>query len=283
MSLLHRHGQRRGAGTTGSGSPRAEGPVLEVDRLGVRYGDRHALHDVSFAVGRGELLAVVGPNGAGKSSMLKAICGLVNHDGVVEVNGVHCHHRTDRMDLAYIPQRADHDLAFPMTVLELVLAGRRRFRRWWQLPSADDRAAAVDALRRARLDDLGDRSLGELSGGQLQRALLARALAQDASVVLLDEALGGVDQPTTEDLFDLFRTLAAEGTTLLVATHDLALARRRFDRCLAVNTTLLADGDPADVLSLEALDSIFGSANPAPADAPDRAHRPTEDGDALAD
>ncbi|MFM7253811.1 MAG: metal ABC transporter ATP-binding protein, partial [Ilumatobacteraceae bacterium] len=258
MSLLHRHGPGRHAPAHADRT----GPVLEVERLGVRYGERQALGDVTFAVGRGELLAVVGPNGAGKSSMFKAICGLVNHDGIVEVNGVHCHHRTDRMDIAYIPQRSDHDLAFPITVIELVLAGRRRFRRWWQPPSADDRAAALDALRRVRLADAGDRPLGELSGGQLQRAFLARALAQEASVVLLDEALGGVDQPTTEELFDLFRTLAADGTTLLVSTHDLALARRRFDRCLAVNGTLRADGDPADVLSVDTLETIFGSASP---------------------
>ena len=96
---------------------------LEVHDLGVRYGQQRALFDVSFRVGRGELIAVIGPNGAGKSTLFKAICGLVNHEGVVEVNGVHCHDHTDRMDLAYIPQRNDSDLNFPITVGELVLAG----------------------------------------------------------------------------------------------------------------------------------------------------------------
>jgi ABC-type branched-subunit amino acid transport system ATPase component len=233
---------------------------LEVHELGVRYGSQHALHDVSFSVGRGELIAVIGPNGAGKSTMFKAICGLVNHDGVVEVNGVHCHDHTDRMDLAYIPQRNDSDLNFPITVGELVLAGRRRFHRWYQRPTAADRAKADEALQRVRLDGVSDRALTELSGGQLQRAYLARALAQEASVVLLDEALSGVDQPTTLELIDVFASLASEGTTVLVATHDLALARRRFGRCLAVNGTLRADGAPNDVLSLEVLDATFGSA-----------------------
>ena len=198
----------------------------------------------------------------------KAICGLVNHEGIVEVNDVHCHDRTDRMDLAYIPQRTEHDLGFPITVFELVLAGRRRFRRWWQSPSVTDRTAALEALHRVRLPDVADRALTELSGGQLQRAFLARALAQEASVVLLDEALSGVDPPTTEDLLDLFRALATEGTTLLVATHDLALARRRFDRCLAVNGTLRADGAPDDVLSLAVLDTVFGSATAPTSTAP---------------
>jgi ABC-type Mn2+/Zn2+ transport system ATPase subunit len=235
-------------------------PILEVDHLGVRYGDTPALFDVSFAVQRGELIAVIGPNGAGKSTMFKAICGLVNHTGNVEVNGVHCHDRTDRMDIAYIPQRNDSDLNFPITVGELVLAGRRRFRRWWATPSATDRDVAAQSLERVNLPGTAHRALTELSGGQLQRAYLARALAQHASIVLLDEALSGVDQPTTSELFDVFDGLAAEGTTLLVATHDLALARRRFRRCLAINGTLRGDGPPPDVLSADVLDSTFGSA-----------------------
>jgi ABC-type Mn2+/Zn2+ transport system ATPase subunit len=234
-------------------------PVLEVSDLGVHYGQRHALHGVSFAIGKGELIAVIGPNGAGKSTMFKAICGLVNHDGVVEVNGVHCHDHTDRMDLAYIPQRNDSDLNFPITVGELVLAGRRRFHRWYARPTSADRAAAAEALDRVRLGGTEHRALTEFSGGQLQRAYVARALAQEASVVLLDEALSGVDQPGTLELIEVFEGLAAQGTTLLVATHDLALARRRFNRCLAVNGTLRADGAPATVLSAEALDATFGS------------------------
>ena len=150
-------------------------PILSVADLGVRYGQLRALHDVSFRVGRGELIAVIGPNGAGKSTMFKAICGLVNHEGTVEVNGVHCHDRTDRMDLAYIPQRNDSDLHFPITVGELVLAGRRRYRRWWAHPSAEDRTVAAEALDRVKLAGSEQRSLTELSGGQLQRAYVARA------------------------------------------------------------------------------------------------------------
>jgi ABC-type Mn2+/Zn2+ transport system ATPase subunit len=235
-------------------------PVLEVDHLGVRYGSTHALYDVSFAIGTGELIAVIGPNGAGKSTMFKAICGLVNHEGVVEVNGVHCHDHADRMDLAYIPQRNDSDLHFPITVGELVLAGRRRFRTWYGRPTALDRQVASESLERVMLAGTEQRSLTELSGGQLQRAYVARALAQQASVVLLDEALSGVDQPTTGELLDVFESLAAEGTTMLVATHDLALARRRFRRCIAVNGTVRGDGAPVDVLSTDVLDATFGTA-----------------------
>ncbi len=237
--------------------------VLEVIELGVNYGDTVVLDDVSFAVGRGELIGVIGPNGAGKSTLFKAICGLVNHTGEVEVNGVHCHSRTDRMDIAYIPQRSDNDITFPITVGELVLAGRRRFHRWYARPSCHDRIEALRMLALVDLAGMEHRSLNQLSSGQLQRAYLARALAQEASVLMLDESLSGVDQPSTAELFEVFERLVDHGSTLLVATHDLALARRRFSRCLAVNRRLLGDGAPDVVLTTHILDRTFGSAAPA--------------------
>ncbi|MEP7047453.1 MAG: metal ABC transporter ATP-binding protein [Ilumatobacteraceae bacterium] len=237
--------------------------VLEVIDLGVTYGDAAVLEGVSFAVGAGELIAVIGPNGAGKSTLFKAICGLVNHSGEVEVNGVHCHSRTDRMDIAYIPQRSDSDITFPITVGELVLAGRRRFHRWYARPSAHDREVAMQRLAMVDLEGMEDRSLNHLSSGQLQRVYVARALAQEASVLMLDESLSGVDEPATAELFEVFERLAAQGTTLLIATHDLALARRKFPRCMAINRRLLGDGPPDVVLSAAVLDSTFGSAAPA--------------------
>ena len=241
----------------------SDAAVLDVRGVGVRYGERRALSDVSFSVHRGELIGVIGPNGAGKSTLFKAICGLVNHEGSVDVNGVHCHDRVDRMDVAYIPQRNDADLLFPITVGELVVAGRRRFRNWHSRVTAADQQAAAAALAAVNLSGYESRSLSELSGGQLQRAYIARALTQEASVVLLDEALSGVDQPTTNELFDLFAALSQSGTTLLVATHDLALARRRFGRLIAINATVRGDGSPEEVLSAGVLDSTFGSASNA--------------------
>ena len=234
--------------------------VLELRDVGVHYGARVALRNVNFSVAAGELIGVIGPNGAGKSTLFKAICGLVNHDGAVDVNGVHCHHRVDRMDVAYIPQHNAVDLLFPITVGELVVSGRRRYHRWYERMGANDREATATALQAVGLHGYDHRSLAELSGGQLQRAFIARALAQHASVMLLDESLSGVDQPTTNDLFDLFAALAQSGTTLLVSTHDLALARRRFTRCLAINGTVQGDGPPQFVLSPDILDATFGSA-----------------------
>jgi manganese/iron transport system ATP-binding protein len=234
--------------------------VLEVIDLGVDYGDIKVLDGVSFAIGRGELIGVIGPNGAGKSTLFKAICGLVNHTGEVEVNGVHCHSRTDRMDIAYIPQRSDSDITFPITVGELVLAGRRRFHRWYARPGTHDREVALRMLALVDLDGMEDRSLNQLSSGQLQRAYVARALAQEASVLMLDESLSGVDQPSTTELFAVFERLVEQGSTLLIATHDFALARRKFPRCMAINGRLLADGPPDVVLSSDVLDRTFGSA-----------------------
>jgi ABC-type Mn2+/Zn2+ transport system ATPase subunit len=239
--------------------------LLDVEHVGVSYGPRRAIDDVSFSVGRGELIGVVGPNGAGKSTLFRALCGLVPHDGHVAMNGAHCHHRADRMDIAYVPQRSDLDLGFPVSVGQLVASGRRRFRTWWRPSGRSDRAAADTALDRVGLPDVADRSLTELSGGQLQRAFIARALTQEARVMLLDEALSGVDDPATDSLLTLFADLCTEGTSILVASHDLAVVRRRTRRCLAINGGLRADGHPATVLTHDTLDSVFGSATPTPA------------------
>jgi len=242
----------------------APGPLLATHELGVRYGRHVALADVTIRVDPGELVAIVGPNGAGKSTLFKAVCGLVRHEGVVELGGSHCHHRRDRMVAAYIPQRADLDLDFPITVDELVLAGRRRFRSSLRRTTSTDRRAAADALERVSLAGCGRRAIGTLSGGQLQRAFVARALAQEAHLVLLDEALSGVDLPNTESLLELFADLCAQGTSLLVATHDLALARRRFARCLAINGRVVADGPPGTALGQDAVDATFGSGTSIP-------------------
>jgi manganese/iron transport system ATP-binding protein len=236
-------------------------PILRVTGVSVTYPPAtEALTDVSFQVAVGELIAVVGPNGAGKSTLFKAISGLVAHDGSVELCGNHCHHQRDRLGAAYIPQRNDLDADFPITVGQLVLAGRRRFLRLGQRPGQQHRQAAQDALERVGLADLRHRPLFTLSGGQMQRAFLARALAQEAHLILLDEALSGVDQPRTEALLDLFADLVASGTSLLVATHDLSLARRRFSRCLAVNHRLVADGPPGLALDPDHIEATFGSA-----------------------
>ena len=232
--------------------------ALAAEGLGVRYGQHEALRDATFEVHRGELVGVIGPNGAGKSTLFRALAGFVPHSGEVVLDCVCCHHR-QRTSIAFIPQRADLDMDFPVTIGQLVLSGRRRFRPWFGRTTDNDRTIVTQSLRDVGLVGLESRPIGTLSGGQTQRAFLARALAQNADVILLDEALSGVDVPTTLELFDLFHALADRGVTIMISTHDLGLARHRFHRCIAINRTVRADGPPAEVLDASTLDDVFGS------------------------
>lgn len=225
----------------------------------VRYGGIVALASASFEVCAGEVVAIIGANGAGKSSLLKAIVGRVPHDGEVALHGRTCHHRRHRVSAAMIPQRAEIDLQFPISVAEVVTSGRRAFARAGGWPRRVDREAAATALERVGLAGFGTRPIRALSGGELQRVLLARSLAQEADVLLLDEAFSGVDRPGTLALLDLLDGLASEGAAVLVSTHDLAIARHCFRRCLALNRRIVADGDPREVLDASGIDATFGS------------------------
>ena len=236
-------------------------PALEARHLGVRFGTEPVVVDVSFVLEPGEVVALVGPNGAGKSTLYRALAGLVPHDGEVVVHGTPCTQRSQRAQVAYVPQRNDVDLTFPITVREVVMAGRRRFLRARRFARPADHDAVADALARVGLEGLERRPIGALSGGELQRVYLARALAQEADVLLLDESLSGVDRPNTKELLSLFDRLAAAGAALLVATHDLSLSRRRFRRCLALNRRLVSDGPPTMALDGGRLEAVFGSAD----------------------
>lgn len=231
---------------------------MRLRDVSVAYGDVEALRGVSLSLSPGELVALVGPNGAGKSSLFKAVLGLVPYEGAVVVHGRTCDRRGHRLAAAYVPQRVEMDLRFPITVGQVVASGRRPFRgRWPRRARPEDRQAVARALSRVGVDGLGDRPIGALSGGQLQRVLLARALAQEADVLLLDEPLTGVDTSTTESLVDLFAALAESGVALLISSHDLPTVRSRFARCVALNRRLVADGPPREVLSGDVVESVF--------------------------
>jgi ABC-type Mn2+/Zn2+ transport system ATPase subunit len=233
--------------------------VLVVKNLSVRYGARTAISNVGFATARGELIAIIGPNGAGKSTMFKAIAGVVPFEGSIRLAGTECHHGSVESHIAYLPQQSDLDRSFPITVGQLAMSGRRPFLRSWKRPRRVDHETVEMALEEVGLADRSLDAIGTLSGGQLQRALVARALAQEAELLLLDESLSGVDTPNTLDLLRLFRRLADGGRTILVATHDLAIVRHHFARCLAINEGLVADGEPVRVLNAESLERTFGS------------------------
>ena len=230
--------------------------VLGAIDVAVSYGDVRALTASTFSVTPGELIAVVGPNGGGKSTLFKALAGFIDHDGDVVVHGEHCHH-LERQAIAYIPQQSDVDLRFPITVAEVVMAGRRRFHGARMRATTADRQSVAHCLTQVDLADMGARSLSTLSGGQVQRVLLARALAQEADVLLLDEALSGVDTRHTEELVALFRQLCDKGTSILVSTHDLALVRSNFLRCITLNGRVIGDGAPEHEITGDRLEAVF--------------------------
>jgi len=224
-------------------------PAVAVHALRVRYERVVALDGVDFELPRGTALGIVGPNGSGKSTLLKAIAGLVAPDaGSVRVQG-----RAPR-DLApgtigYVPQIEDVDWRFPVSVRDVVGMGRYPrlgpFRRF----SPHDRSAVARAIEALDLGALADRHISELSGGQQQRTFVARAIAQEPALLLLDEPTTGVDAATEDALLRLVRGLVADGLPVVMTTHDLDRAAEWFDRLLVVDRRILADGEPEQVLS----------------------------------
>ncbi|MCS7283729.1 MAG: metal ABC transporter ATP-binding protein [Anaerolineae bacterium] len=235
----------------------AECEALRVESLSVTYNGRTALEDVTFSVQEGERVAVVGPNGAGKSTLFRVIVGLlVPEQGRVEVFG--CDPFRRRVPVGYVPQREDVDLSFPVTVADVVMMGRVREMGWLRWPSQRDREVVRQALEEVGLLQLADRRLDELSGGQLQRTFIARALAQQAPLLLMDEPFAGVDAASEEAILELLDRLQARGVTVLLATHDLTLAASRFDRVLLLNTRIIAYGPPGEALCPATLQRAYG-------------------------
>lgn len=244
----------------GGGHHHHGGHKLAVQHLCARYGDVEALSDISFSAACGHTLALIGPNGAGKSTLLNALAGLIppSH-GDILWNGAPLHNT--RREIAYMPQRTEVDWCFPITVRELVEMGRYPNTGLWKNVSHHDRDIVDKALVTLDLKDLQHRQIGALSGGQQQRAFLARALAQEAHILLLDEPFTGLDVPGTESLAELLRSLAAEGRLVIASHHDLGTAARIFDHSLLLNRCTIAYGVTAEVLSPEHLHTAFGKRN----------------------
>lgn len=231
--------------------------LLRVESVTVGYDGAPALEDVSFSVSQGEQVAVVGPNGAGKSTLFKVIAGLLSPEaGRVSVLG--CDPRQDRVEISYVSQRKDVDFSFPVTVADVVMMGRVRRMGWLRWPTRRDREAVMEALAQVGMEGLADRPIGELSGGQQQRVFIARALAQGAELLLMDEPFGGVDATSEQAILDLLDRLRDGGMTILLSTHDLNLAADRFDRVLLLNRRLIANGPPQEVFCPEVLRQAYG-------------------------
>ncbi len=231
-------------------------PVVHVHHVNVRLGDAQVLDDVSFDLDAGHFLAIVGPNGAGKSTLVKVALGLLRPDsGHAALFGREPGHFPER--IGYVPQLKTFDRSFPATAVELVVTGLRR--RWPARVTASEREMADDALRQVGAAVLADRGLSRLSGGELQRAYLARALVRRPQLVLLDEPATGVDYLAEHDLYDLLETYQRDtGATVAMVTHDLAAARYHASRVLVLNRRIHGFGLPDDVLCEACLQEAYG-------------------------
>ncbi len=231
---------------------------LEVRDLAAGYDDVPAIRDVTFAVPPGQMVGVIGPNGAGKTTLFKAILGLIPLQG----GRVLLHDReadSQRSLMGYVPQIDDLDRRFPVTVRDVVMMGRYPRIGWVRRPRAEDASAVQGALDRVDMAELAHRQIGRLSGGQLQRVLLARVLAQDPHLLLLDEPVSGVDTTTQHAVFAVLEALRDAGKTVVVATHDLNCVVERFDQVLCLNRRLVAYGPPAQVFREPVLEETYGS------------------------
>ena len=228
--------------------PAAAPPLLEFHDVTVAYGRRPVLWNIDLAIDSPCLYAIIGPNGAGKSTLLKAALGLVPlAGGTVRFFGRPL--AAVRRRVGYVPQRETVDWDFPVSVMDVVLMGTYPRLGWFRRPGAEDRRVARESLDRVGLADVADRQIGRLSGGQQQRVFLARALAQQADVYLLDEPMAGVDARSQERIFDVLSALKRDGKLVVVVHHDLRTAAEWFDAAALVDMRLVAAGPVSATLT----------------------------------
>ena len=241
-------------------APSPVSPRIDVAGVTVTYANGHvALRDASFALDAGSICALVGVNGSGKSTLFKAIMGLVTPAaGSVTIAGEPVAAALKRNLVAYVPQSEEVDWTFPVSVWDVVLMGRYGHMNFLRIPRAADRRLADEALARVGMSEFKERQIGELSGGQRKRVFLARALAQQGRVLLLDEPFTGVDVTTEAAIIALLRELRADGHIVLVSTHNLGSVPEFCDHVVLVNRTVLASGPTAEVFTEQNLLHAFG-------------------------
>lgn len=231
-------------------------PAVDVSHLSAGYNGQAALEDVTFTVEKGCLAGLVGPNGSGKSTLIKVIMGLMKPwSGAVKVSGTSV--KAGAASIGYAPQSELVDWSFPVTVEDVVLMGRYRQIGLVRRPGREDRDIALRSLERVNMAQFRRRRVGELSGGQQRRVLIARALAQEADLILLDEPLAGLDAAAQHDLLRLLEDLRKEDRTLFVATHDLSCVASDFDHAVLLNKRVVAFGRPKDVFTADLLAEAF--------------------------
>ena len=234
----------------------SDAPILRAENLGVRYDSGIALESVTFELNLGERMAVVGPNGAGKSTLLKVVAGVMSPtEGRVQIFG---NEPGGHICIAYVPQRNQVDWSFPVSVADVVMMGRVGKLGLFRNPKASDWELVNQALEVVRMTHLAKRQISQLSGGQQQRMFIARALAQEAELMLMDEPLTGLDINSQEEVFSILGQLKEQGVTVMVSLHDLKVAAQRFERIMLLNHQMLAIGNPDHVLTPENLVAAYG-------------------------
>lgn len=234
----------------------ADEPILRVEGLSKVYESGAALDNVTFEIDKGERLAVVGPNGAGKSTLFKIIAGVdTPTEGRVHIFG---HSPGGHICIAYLTQRSQVDWNFPVTVADVVMMGRVGQLGLFRNPKAQDWEAVRNALEVVKMNHLAKRQISQLSGGQQQRMFIARALAQQAELMLMDEPLGGLDINSQEKILSVLDDLRQAKVTVLISLHDLKIAAEHFDRIMLLNRSMLGIGTPKEVLNSENLAAAYG-------------------------
>ena len=230
-------------------------PGITVEDVTVERGGHVALTGITFDVGPGTLMGVLGPNGAGKSTLFDAIAGLlpVAH-GTLSLRGAE-----SSGALAYVPQRDSINWRFPATVHDVVMMGRGNSIGWLRRPGKLDKKMVRESLERVDLWDQRSALVTQLSGGQRQRVFIARALAQEASILLMDEAFSGVDVAAQEGIVEVLQSLRDDGRVVIISTHDLTNIAERFDRILCINHHMCAYGPPEEAFTPEVLEELYGS------------------------
>jgi manganese/zinc/iron transport system ATP- binding protein len=232
-----------------------DGIAIEVHDLTVAYGTKPVLWNVDLALPRAQLIAIVGPNGAGKSSLLRTMLGLLTPtSGFVRI--LHKDAATDT--LGYVPQREAVDWDFPVTVLDVVLMGRYAKLGWLRRPKKHDREVALQCLQDVGMEAFASRHISQLSGGQQQRVFLARALAQEATIYLMDEPFAGVDAVTERAIIETLRKLRSLGRTIVVVHHDLQTLKEYFDWVVMLNMHIVAAGPVESTLTTQNLQRTYG-------------------------
>ncbi len=233
-------------------------PVVEIHDLTVSYQKKPVLWDIDLALPQGKVIGIMGPNGAGKSTLLKAMMGLVPPDsGYIKLFDKPLD--AVRQQISYVPQKESVDWDFPASVLDVVIMGRYAHLRLFQRPRKADKEKALECLCKVGMESLAGRQIAQLSGGQQQRVFLARALAQEAQLYLMDEPFAGVDAATEKMIITLLQNMALTGKTVIVVHHDLQSATSYFDWSILLNMRVVAVGPSQEVLKPALLQEAYGS------------------------